>query len=623
MASASGGPAPAKTAIVGADQYIIPPDTDIGLPMPPGDDFLEEFVEVWVYQPSGPPNNWSPLLCPRKKMPDNNQTTQVRANGDPQGGDYYWSGGGWTATGPEPFFNSASTGDYIAHVHYEVQGEGEADDDSGYIHVFDAELTLDGTPDNTEDSPGAFLAKGSARKLLTLTTVPADPDGVMPDGFQEGQPHNDRAPYTVTLSRGGAVEIYSQPTGGQHLTGDALEWGWKYNPQTQKYVEQNPPYPTQLYVEPVSAGSGDLELTLIYRTVNECPGWAPDTGGSGTDRTTDRVKVTVVDAQVESVTFVSDHGVLTDWNTNFAAGGGDLYNPRGWHKDPPANNPVSHTQGLNVTVEVGVTISPAGVQYKLSGVSGVNGLDFQQQDAVTSTGALQTFHLTSSQDDKLDAKVAVVQTPIHWQASLTDAVNLGDSGPHKLYVTWGSPGNGPTLKRIDHVCTHANGAGSQEAIADALQTTTATHTVFLVGGTTDGWALLDGGAGDCDNQARCMGLQVEMLGAGPAVVRLVRASTNGGAGNCLDQEDREGPPHQWLVLDFNTGTGYDWNAYEGCCETAGHYYAIHPQIKADNDYQLLLALPCQQYWITTVGDVQPGTPGCQVEQVIEEVGKPY
>ena len=69
---------------------IIPPDTDIGIPMPPGDGFLlDGFVYVSVYQPSGPPNNeppHAPLLCPRKKPPSNNQAALVVADGSPSGG---------------------------------------------------------------------------------------------------------------------------------------------------------------------------------------------------------------------------------------------------------------------------------------------------------------------------------------------------------------------------------------------------------------------------------------------------------------------------------------------------------------------------------------------------------
>jgi len=120
-----------------------------------------------------------------------------------------------------------------------------------------------------------------------------------------------------------------------------------------------------------------------------------------------------------------------------------------------------------------------------------------------------------------------------------------------------------------------------------------------------------------------MALQVEMLGAGLATLRLVRASTNSGAGNCLGQEDRPGPPHQYLILDFDPGTGYEWNAWEGCCETAGHYYAITPSLKRSDDYQMLLALPGQQYWVETQNDTEPGQPTWDpVEPPVEEIPKP-
>jgi hypothetical protein len=174
------------------------------------------------------------------------------------------------------------------------------------------------------------------------------------------------------------------------------------------------------------------------------------------------------------------------------------------------------------------------------------------------------------------------------------------------------PGEGPTLKRVDYVCTEAEGAGSPEAVADALHDALVAKDNFDVSGQTAGWALLDGGTGDCDNQALCMVLCVRMVGAGPASLEHVRASSDYGAGNCLDQEDRAGPPHQWLFLDFDPGPGYNWNAWEGCCLTAGHYYAITPDRKKADDYQMLLALPGQQYWVETQDDIRPGDPACVI-----------
>jgi len=111
-------------------------------------------------------------------------------------------------------FDTTQTGTFIAHVVYDYPECGPAQDDSGNIHVFDAELTLDGLssdPQNTvEDSPGIFLAKGSGKKWLTLTLSPSHPCTVMADGFHQGSPHYNRPPYVVSLGVGSAVDIYNE-----------------------------------------------------------------------------------------------------------------------------------------------------------------------------------------------------------------------------------------------------------------------------------------------------------------------------------------------------------------------------------------------------------------------------
>jgi len=114
----------------------------------------------------------------------------------------------------------------------------------------------------------------------------------------------------------------------------------------------------------------------------------------------------------------------------------------------------------------------------------------------------------------------------------------------------------------------------------------------------------------------------EMLGVGSATVRLVHASSDAGEGKCLDLETRVvSNQTQYLIMDFDPSpTNYNWNAYEGCCEAAGYYYAITPQLKAVSDYELLKSLHCQQYWVRTT--VPPGVPSWQVLEVYEEVPLP-
>jgi hypothetical protein len=332
-------------------------------------------------------------------------------------------------------------------------------------------------------------------------------------------------------------------------------------------------------------------------------------------------RFTVMKVETRSAIFRSDHGRLTDWKTNFARSRGRWYKPRGWQKTPPKNNPISHTQGKKVTLWVGMLGQPAGLSCTVEGDGPIAALDFAKK-SFTSTGSPQSFQRVSK--GKLPKKVDILNHPIQWTSTIAAAGNTctyGDkSGPHKIYVTWGRPRRStPTEKRIEWVCTKAKGQNSKVKCCDKLWDGVAADANFG-SGRTDGWALLDGGSGDCDNLARCMMYAVEVLGAGPATVRAVCASTNKGAGKCLDLETRwRGGRRQYLVMDFDTGPGYKWNAYEGCCVTAGHYYAVEPKKKAKNDYKMLKAISCQQYWVLT--NTRPGRRGWRVLRVFEEVPK--
>lgn len=119
--------------------------------------------------------------------------------------------------------------------------------------------------------------------------------------------------------------------------------------------------------------------------------------------------------------------------------------------------------------------------------------------------------------------------------------------------------------------------------------------------------MLDGVySGECDEQAGLMKRGVNILGI-QAQTHLIRASTNT---NVLDLEwmliDVNGKKRKaWLMMDFDLGSGYDWNAFEGCCEAAGKWYAVWPHIKADSALELYRALGFQQYWVFTVNDVEP------------------
>lgn len=162
-------------------------------------------------------------------------------------------------------------------------------------------------------------------------------------------------------------------------------------------------------------------------------------------------------------------------------------------------------------------------------------------------------------------------------------------------------------------CQAANGATTKVEAADAVKAALGGDPPNepFQGIRGSGWQLLDDQYyGDCVAQAHLMTLALRMLGSS-ALTKTVRASTDAGAGHCLDQEQRApGGDVQYLILWFP-----GWNAFEGCCSTpftAGEdnfHYAVWPQMKGTDDYNILTQLGnrgVEQYWVRTWNDIEPG-----------------
>ena len=164
-------------------QYLSPDPGD-----DPGDGMMlldDPPPQVWVVHPSLPGAS-EPALCPRKKPPSSSQSTTLLAYGGPPGGTYTWDCDPG-ADGEYAIYASAQVGlTHTAHVEYEVD-EQSANATSGYIRVFDAELTLEGGPSDPqstlEDDTGLFINVGHGRKALTLSLLPGHPHQLMPSGF--------------------------------------------------------------------------------------------------------------------------------------------------------------------------------------------------------------------------------------------------------------------------------------------------------------------------------------------------------------------------------------------------------------------------------------------------------
>ncbi len=334
--------------------------------------------------------------------------------------------------------------------------------------------------------------------------------------------------------------------------------------------------------------------------------------------------VVIPKVEIQSLTFSSDHGLLRDNNADWTDAG-SVYSEPEW-TSAGANNPISQTKNTKLAVTVSLKVEPTGVPYVLVGDGGENYVHFTS-GADTSDANFRNVSITA--DANLPDQVAILSKNITWTVRCTQphpdfTVTADTTGPHKIYVTYGTPfGSVVTEHRVEWVTEKAQTLAGREACADKLYQEVSSNTTFNGSGTTEGWPLLGGGSGDCDNLAQLLCYTVEMLGVDNAFVKLVRASSNAGAGNCLDLETRNvNGETQYLVLDFDPGPGYSWNAYEGCCNTVNSYYAmgVSPLLKRSDDYQILKGLSCQQYWVTT--NVPPGNPTWTVISVHEEVLKP-
>ncbi len=318
----------------------------------------------------------------------------------------------------------------------------------------------------------------------------------------------------------------------------------------------------------------------------------------------DSVVLTVVSAELTSIRFTSDHQSMNDNNRDWDSSGNPYSQPE-WVRETEVNNPISHTKGCSIEATVVVKVCPAGLTFHLAGV-GPEWLSFSSQGNV-STGQDQPLTLTAA--ETLPDLVATLEQPITWTTTVSGTeIHLWDSGPHKIYVTYGTPsGSTVTERRIEKTCEWADTATGEEEVADGIHDNLGNadppYEPSEKPSEGSGWTLLEGNAyGECDEQADLMRYAVLMQGVTPAYLRFVRASTNAGAGNCLDYETRVCSLHgqEWLLLDFG-GAGYhgDMNQFEGCCETANHYYAVWPKEKSQDDYTMLQTLGSSgttQHW---------------------------
>lgn len=529
--------------------------------------------------------------------------------------------------------------DRIALVSFALMAVAHEPATATETHVYHTNRVFTPLTTTISGAPGAYRVWSMAGKLTEVIgpfSIVVDTDNTFAREYEAvawGYESADAA-WTSVLAR---CSLYSQTYPG--ATYDNVGWvkgtrhayddwgGYLWLMQNQVAFRSSP---SNLWVSP--AGVTNLILKVLVGSIgNYAPmenvvdvgpvNWDAITSFPGAGVSEDAIykgdyrafyEVHALNAQLKRVIFVSDHNLLRDYDEDYGGEGGDLYNPTGW-VNGGENNPVTHDGDCLIDIIAVVCVEPAGIMFDIQGDGPLCALDFSAKGLI-STGTDQVSPLVSA--SKLPPEVGVLEESIEWRiSSAVLSCPAVASGAHRIYTTWGVPtsldyfASGVTLKRVNFVCTRAAGATTEEACADRLCEAVANETEFDLYGSTTGWDLLDGGAGACDQQAECMRLCAYMLGLYGGGVECVFASTNAGAGNCLVQEERECPVHGFeaLWLDFAGGVPpANLNRYEGCCQVAGHFYAITPQLRANDDYDMLQKLNTE-FGVTQIwGHYMPG-----------------
>ena len=203
-------------------------------------------------------------------------------------------------------------------------------------------------------------------------------------------------------------------------------------------------WPVTLYADPTTQAS--IEILL--------QGLADENGSRTRDVIEGR---SFVEGELKSVEFTSDHNLLKKNPTSGSEWGdsSDAYETPEWVADT-RNNPISQTKNTKLTAKVKLKVEPAGATFELFG-NGFDGYANFRKTGNLSTGSDQEITVTA--DDVLPNTVGKVNKIIDWKITVgTTEYDIGSSGEHIVYVTYGTPsGSIPTDYRVSWSCRRCTG----------------------------------------------------------------------------------------------------------------------------------------------------------------------
>lgn len=166
--------------------------------------------------------------------------------------------------------------------------------------------------------------------------------------------------------------------------------------------------------------------------------------------------------ELTGLTYVSDHGVLRDYEADWGVGGSVFAEPE-W--TPSKQSPISHSMDTKVKVRLELKVEPADAApttFELRG-DGPGGLDFTK--TVELRGGTVTLELEST--EALPRQVRALELGVTWTLPAAGVAIEPASTSNTVYVTVGAPeevGTSPgiTLKRMKKAVEAVGALGTLE-----------------------------------------------------------------------------------------------------------------------------------------------------------------
>lgn len=305
-----------------------------------------------------------------------------------------------------------------------------------------------------------------------------------------------------------------------------------------------------------------------------------------------RVTIHVVKVEMLSIDFTSDHNLLRDEATSWTAEGA-AFTGAEW-TNTGTNHPISHTKDIAPTATFKMKVTPAtapNFTLTLDGDGSIDSFKYHKEQVL----AGGTTDVSITANGKLPNKVCIEEHTIVWKYKVTangstSECTLPNSGPHKAFVTLATPitattpyvtPNKPTVKRMQAVCTWADGATSDLQVGDKIAAYCLANdppAFYLYGIVPLGgpfWIVMDGGAYQCVDLAYFMQAACGQVGT-PGEIGFCYATTDATNYSTSDTA------HETRVRTIGTTT-YDeilgfyasaFNSWESVIKVAGVLYAV-------------------------------------------------